>query len=134
MENKKQESSSLPVVLYLAPLLHRVHSVPVWLVAVMRYQGGDGVFLLLLEPDLGTVMGKNSSGAQEVSVSTFHTAGFPPSHPVEPHFSCNNTDSSVKRCSVFSICPRSGDLKVLCFSLAVCLSSLLLLVNHFVQD
>lgn len=34
---KKQESliiyaASLPVVLYLAALLHRVHSVPVWLV------------------------------------------------------------------------------------------------------
>lgn len=41
-----------------------------------------GVFLLLLEPDLGTAMGNNSTGAQEVSVSTCHTAGFPPSHPV----------------------------------------------------
>lgn len=29
-------TESLPVVLYLAALLHRVHSVPVWLVAVMR--------------------------------------------------------------------------------------------------
>lgn len=41
MEKKKQESliiytASLPVVLYLTALLHRVHSVPVWLVAVMR--------------------------------------------------------------------------------------------------
>lgn len=38
---KKQESliiytTSLPVVSYLAAPLHRVHSVPVWLVAVMR--------------------------------------------------------------------------------------------------
>lgn len=29
-------TSSLPVVIYLVTLPHRVHSVPVWLVAVMR--------------------------------------------------------------------------------------------------
>lgn len=47
-------STSLPVVLYLVTLLHRVCSVSMWLVAVMRQQGGDGVFLPFLESDLGT--------------------------------------------------------------------------------
>lgn len=51
-------TSSKPVVIHLVPLPHRVHSVPVWLVAVMREQGGDGGFLPSPQPDRGTAPGQ----------------------------------------------------------------------------
>lgn len=79
-------ASSLPVVLYLAALLQRVHSVPVWLVAVMRLQGGDGVFLLMLESNTGTAFGKNSVGVEEFRLYICHNAGVPSLLSAEPCF------------------------------------------------